>query len=131
MPKRIRKVKYSYFPDFAKYEGGGKCVFTETENLKLEQRGTATYLSNATLADVQAYIANLKANDIKYAAYAAEDIDVNEWGTMTWYGINADKTFSIAVNFFAEPEEIIDNLYNTGAHKYNLQIQVNNYDIFN
>lgn len=99
MPKRIRKVKYSYFPDFAKYDSGGKCVFTETENLKLEQRGTATYISDATLADVQVYIAKLKANDIKYAAYVAEDIDVNKCGTMTWHSINADKTFSITVFF--------------------------------
>ena len=120
-----------FVPDWAAYTGSGKIVFTDTENTNLENRGINTYIDGATLDDVKVYVSMLKEKGLTYAAFAEEKLEMDEWGSMSWYGVNSDKNFTVSLTLTDEDEEINDILYETGTHKYNLHIQVANYDFMN
>lgn len=123
--------KSEFVPDWAAYTGSGEIVFTDTENTNLENRGVNTYIDGATLDDVKAYVAMLKEQGLTYAAFAEESLEMDEWGSMSWYGVNGDKSFTVSLTLTDEASEINDNLYDTGVHSYNLHIQVANYDYLN
>ena len=80
-----------FVPDWAAYTGSGKIVFTDTENTNLENRGINTYIDGATLDDVKVYVSMLKEKGLTYAAFAEEKLEMDEWGSMSWYGVNSDK----------------------------------------
>ncbi len=47
----------------------------------------------------------------------SKKLEMDEWGSMSWYGVNSDKNFTVSLTLTDEDEEINDILYETGTHK--------------
>ena len=119
-----------FVADWAVYAGGGTFVFTNPGGQLDEKTAAMTYIDGATVADVQAYINTLKDNGLT-PDESFHDEDVDQYGSLIWFGANADKSLCVSVSYYEAGDEIEDLLYNTGTHGYNLLIQVSNYDFMN